>query len=359
MHKVNCEIEILTPMFLGGVDGKTPELRTQSIKGLLRFWWRAYKYGQIQDAVNTAEKLKALKMLEVKIFGSITDGGNKSSFAISVSTKKIKESMNPLPNLTVHKVPVPGKSFPVNILKYLCYGTYDNKGKFTRGYFLPNQRFNLIIRIDNKDYEEDILIAVYLLCEFGGAGSRSRNGFGGLSILNKNVVFEKLTSGFSMNIFLNKDFLKEILKLNEIPPFTAFSNKMKLFKTKGEYSQWDECLADLGKAYKSSREALEPRHIFKKRQYIGAPLDPPKGKEEAFKSLLERHSKPYFLKVSKNENGNFYGNILFVPSLYCFNVDKDRNSNKISKDNENKNFQSVCNTFNQFLTKDSRLEVVL
>jgi len=356
MHKINCEIEIVTPMFLGGVDGKRPELRTQSIKGLLRFWWRAYKYGQIQEGFNTIERLKELRELETKIFGSSANGGNKSSFAISVSPKKLNESMRPLPESTVYKVPVPGKTFSINILKYLCYGTYDNQGKFTRGYFSPNQRFNLIIRIDNKDYERDILIAMYLLCEFGGAGSRSRNGFGALHILNKNMIIEKLSSGFSNSTFLKKDFPKELLRLNEVPPFTAFSSKIKFFKTNEEYSKWDGCLADLGKAYKASREALERPHRFEKRQYIGAPLDPPKAN---FKSLLERHSKPYFLKVSKNEKGKFYGNILFIPSLYFFNVDKDRDGNKISKQNENQNFQNVCNTFNQILTKDPRLEVVL
>ena len=358
MHKVNCEIEILTPMFLGGVDGKTPELRTQSIKGLLRFWWRAYKYGQIQEASNTIERLKALKKMEAEVFGSSDNGGNKSSFAISVFPKKINESVRPLPDSSVHIVPVPRKTFSINILKYLCYGTYDNSGKFIRGYFLPNQRFNLIIRVDNKDYEEDILVAVYLLCKFGGAGSRSRNGFGSLRIVNKNLVFEKFNSDFLHRITLNNGFPKDFAKLHEVPPFTAFSNKIKFFKTKKEYSKWDECLADLGKAYKASREALEIPHVFKKRQYIGAPLDPPKEKP-AFKSLLERHSKPYFLKVSKNENGKFYGNILFVPSLYFFNEDKDRNGNKISTENKNQEFQSVCNTFNQFLIKDPRLEVIL
>ena len=356
MHKVNCEIEILTPMFLGGVDGKTPELRTQSIKGLLRFWWRAYKYGQIEEASNTMERLKALKELEAKVFGSSANGGNKSSFAISVFPKKLNESMSPFPDSPVHKVPIPGKTFSINILKYLCYGTYDNKGKFTKGYFLPNQKFNLIIRVDNNDYEEDILVAVYLLCEFGGAGSRSRNGFGSLRIVNKNVVFEKLNSNLLNNVTLNNSFLKELAKLHEVPPFTAFSSKMKFFKTKEEYNRWDECLADLGKSYKSCREALEPKHKYEDRQYIGAPLDPPP--KENFKSLLERHSKPFFLKVSKNEAGKYQGTILFMPSLYCFNLDRSRNGKSISKQKENNKFQEVCSRFNQLLGKDVRLEAI-
>ncbi|MFZ1105749.1 MAG: type III-B CRISPR module RAMP protein Cmr1 [Hyphomicrobiaceae bacterium] len=42
MHRIEAEFEIVTPMFLGGADPKgSAELRAASIKGALRFWWRA------------------------------------------------------------------------------------------------------------------------------------------------------------------------------------------------------------------------------------------------------------------------------------------------------------------------------
>ncbi len=41
MKTIEFECETITPMFLAGADGKTPELRPPSIKGLMRFWWRA------------------------------------------------------------------------------------------------------------------------------------------------------------------------------------------------------------------------------------------------------------------------------------------------------------------------------
>lgn len=70
MEKFICEIDTLTPMFMEGADAKTPELRTQSIKGLLRFWWRAYKYGQLQGVCSIEDRLLELKKWEGKIFGS-------------------------------------------------------------------------------------------------------------------------------------------------------------------------------------------------------------------------------------------------------------------------------------------------
>ena len=38
---VTFECETITPMFLRGADGRTPELRAPSIKGAMRYWWRA------------------------------------------------------------------------------------------------------------------------------------------------------------------------------------------------------------------------------------------------------------------------------------------------------------------------------
>jgi len=48
-------------MFLAGADGKTPELRAPSIKGAVRFWWRA---------MNGCLSIKDLKEKESEIFGS-------------------------------------------------------------------------------------------------------------------------------------------------------------------------------------------------------------------------------------------------------------------------------------------------
>lgn len=41
METLTFTCKIITPMFLAGADGQTPELRAASIKGALRFWWRA------------------------------------------------------------------------------------------------------------------------------------------------------------------------------------------------------------------------------------------------------------------------------------------------------------------------------
>ena len=41
MEQVEFELEVVTPMFLGGENNTDAELRVPSIKGMIRFWWRA------------------------------------------------------------------------------------------------------------------------------------------------------------------------------------------------------------------------------------------------------------------------------------------------------------------------------
>ena len=79
MEKITFTCETITPMFLAGADGMTPELRAPSIKGALRFWWRA---------MNGDLSLEELKRREAEIFGG-TSPARRSSVVISVSPNEI------------------------------------------------------------------------------------------------------------------------------------------------------------------------------------------------------------------------------------------------------------------------------
>lgn len=80
MGKIVFECETITPMFMYGADGTTPELRPASIKGVMRFWWRAI-HGNLS--------LDELKRQEGEIFGS-TD--KRSSFSIKIRHHKFQEN---------------------------------------------------------------------------------------------------------------------------------------------------------------------------------------------------------------------------------------------------------------------------
>ena len=50
------ELEVVTPLFLGGAERPGTELRTASIKGMLRFWWRAVWGAECVSAQVLADK---------------------------------------------------------------------------------------------------------------------------------------------------------------------------------------------------------------------------------------------------------------------------------------------------------------
>lgn len=114
-------------------------------------------------------------------------------------------------------------------------------------------------------------------------------------------------------------------------------------------------MATVGKTYRGIRvgdnrinnAVFEQKHHFDKRQYLGAPLNP---HNENFHSLLDRHAKPYFIKIAKEDN-KYRAYILYLPSRYCDGLEKDRNNRSINHGAEDMKFKEVCDEFNSFLSQ--------
>lgn len=132
---------------MGGADGKTPELRPPSIKGALRFWWRAV-HGDLN--------LSQLKEKEKKIFGGVGAGENSSQQS-SFSIRVIHLIHQTIEKET--KKPVPNKAFEAEALH----------GSFTLELALkPNAPIT-------STQLKSLFILTTLL---GGFGKRSRRGMG-------------------------------------------------------------------------------------------------------------------------------------------------------------------------------------
>ena len=347
LKKISFEIETITPMFLSGADQSKAELRAASIKGLLRFWWRAL---QAESDINK------LRERESQIFGSSdVEKGGGSSFSIRVShdgdiktTRTTKFLDNPN-----YKVSVEGKTFKMNILAYLAYGLYDFKKGFLRDYIAHGEKFHIIFNIKREDYLQDIVRTMFVFSLFGGIGSRNRNGFGSFDISNGSESFNTMKDTFVIDNPYKAGNLHKIIK-REVPisDYPSFSKGTKIFKAQKSFSSVFDSLADVGKIYRSGRISLENRHQFQKRQFIGAPLDPPK---ETFESFLERHAKPYFIKIAKEDN-SYRSYVLYLPSQYCEGKEredrKERGEHKIIDHSAvNRQFDAVCTQFNEFLVQ--------
>ncbi len=283
-ERLKFDCEVVTPMFLGGANGKTAELRSASIKGMLRFWWRA-----LYEGTNQKDMLKE----EGEIFGS-TD--RKSEIKIKVNGKNINGTRKILPRGSTFQV----HGYSVSIIDYLGYGFYDyERGRgnvYNREYILPNEKFELSFEISKEALSESqidsVKKAIVMFARYGNLGSRSRNGFGSIFVKSK-----------AINMKPSSEFSKVPLK-----KWTAFSQKSKLFVFSGKNS-WEDALSEIGMAYRKARLSLEQKHQFKQRSYVARPLDVRNESEESYK---DRHAKSYFLRINK-VNGKYEGQILYLP----------------------------------------------
>jgi len=88
MTVLTATYHIVTPMFIGNGEQKADSVRPPSIKGALRFWWRALNWGKcLSEGGTESEALKHLHQQESALFGSAADeaGSGQGRFLLRVS----------------------------------------------------------------------------------------------------------------------------------------------------------------------------------------------------------------------------------------------------------------------------------
>lgn len=299
MEMKEFDVEVVTPLFLGGADPKKAELRAASIKGSLRFWWRAL-YG--------CDDLADMKKRESEIFGSTE---KKSSFSIQLNgIDNIKPIMKNVDKGKIFVVNSSKGTFRLGIIDYLAFGIRDHKQGYTKEHIQSSAHFSIKL-IFNRCFSDEVLESFCNFIRFGGLGAKSRNGFGSLHIED----LPKHTKSYQ----------------NELRGFCSFSKKTIFFNNFAEHLKWEDALSEIGLAYKDARLTIERKHEYDKRLLIAKPI------VQAHNN--DRHAKPYFLHVNKLSNGKYQGQILFMP----YNYDQAKR----------KEYFDACKQMNEILAKSS------
>jgi len=209
---------VTTPLFLGGANPETDaELRPSTLKGLLRFWFRAI-------ALSRLHEYSEVKNLENDIFGSTE---KQSSFLLTIDQQEELSKINSGDNWQGY----PG-------LRYLGYGVVDRNGKTTRPYLKPGGYFTVRLRAKKEAPKEAAFflpLTLQALGLFGAAGSRSRNGFGSLSLESLTCNDEEIWKAPTTLEELKKcqKTLLNNIKLSKnndsLPEYTAFSNQSRVW----------------------------------------------------------------------------------------------------------------------------------
>jgi len=301
MGKIVFECESVTPIFMYGADGKTPELRPASIKGLMRFWWRA---------INGDSDIERLKEAENRIFGSTK---NRSLVTIRLKPSKILDE-----NIVkIEKIPKIG---------YLWYPFYlDNAHKEKS--CIVNLKFDVILSSYDKEALQDASYAFILLSLFGGLGSRSRRGGGSFRIksinnknyelisINPNKIKQSLEDKYKK---IKASFDQKYSKENFTIEYSNLST-LKIRISKGK-NTWKEALKDIEKKYYNFRKK---KKILNNASF-GLPVkyedkkNSKKNIEVLTEPEFERRASPLIIKILKVEE-KYYWLVLklngeFLPS---------------------------------------------
>ena len=229
-------LKVVTPMFLGGPE-KQAELRPQSIKGALRFWFRATHQ-------NYREK-------EKRLFGSEEHG--IGCFSVTIKCK----NLHPNEKLQLRDN---------DPLRYLAYGTENRKAIPEGSTFSVDLCFRPWVEAEETD---SINKAIWAWLVFGGLGARSRRGFGSLSVcpppgghqfqFNVDIRFPSKT-GLSKSI---TRFINDIDTQSDLPSHSCFSGQSRCLVGPEKDNAED--------ALRSIAENLRDYRSFEKRKLLSDP----------------------------------------------------------------------------------------
>lgn len=265
-HIIEATYRIVTPMFIGDAQQEATGISPQSVKGALRFWWRALMWGKYLQKANQNET-KALQLLheaEAKLFGIAMDekretfnkgkapeqqkANGQGAFLLSVQQPE-NLSQNTTDKNTVHQ------SFKdCKTARYLAYGVMEafenNKqhldaAHLHRSCLDENQLFTVKL-IFRDEPDPTIIEAVKVFGLLGALGSRARHGMGSISLekmirINPNrettTLFNMPTTPEAYRKEVSSLLAKEYLQ--SLPPYTAFTQLSRIDELMQKTSPYD------------------------------------------------------------------------------------------------------------------------
>jgi len=221
ISKIEATYEVVSPLFCGGADGRSAELRLPSFKGGLRFWWRALAWSRFGG------DLPRIKSAEDELFGSAQ--GGQARVRMRLSSKRRG------------RVFATGRVIDLGAgARYLGYGLLSAQSergrptvaKLTRSCLEEPMKFTVLMRLRGlADESEHLLRALRAYGMFGGMGARSRRGYGSL-VLRSLTGWSAATSSSDLHLEL-LDLLEGRANGPVPAAYTAFTKRVRVVVARG------------------------------------------------------------------------------------------------------------------------------
>ena len=305
---IHATYRIVTPMFIGDAEQNATGIAPQSVKGALRFWWRALMWGEyLQEAnQNETQALTLLHEAEARLFGIAMDeqrgkagkANGQGAFLLSVQQPTSLNTMADWPPKSAN-----------DGAGYLGYGLAGTKDTDPREALVEGGDFTVKLWCNANNpyfekYRDSLEKALRALSLFGGLGSRARRGFGSVTLVklnNQNTLLTKSTYREEIQSLLRT------FSSTKLAPYSAFSqdSNFRLFESGSDARL---CLKKAGSIYKDFRDELKKNHLTEARLSFGLPL-PNVADEENL-----RRASPLLFHVHALASDQYIASALYLPT---------------------------------------------
>ncbi len=286
LQTIELTLKFNTPVFArGGSDGF--EITPQSIKGIMRFWYRALLPNviDIHRCGDVTKPYCGMKRAEELLFGSTNQ---RSLFDVEVDVGK-NVAIFPMASLDVtsQKYLLDSNRLyeKFSAPDYAAYGLYSEKetNKPIRQFLTENSNVKITFAFKTKNLSNKVVdeLKYYLpllfemIACFGGVGAKSRKGYGSFDIVGEkkitnnslNEIINKLSKGTEkilesleallrsrdVELFSKKRLYLEKSIINSLPEFPSLNDKCLLLAREISASKWQDAM---DKVYFSAPQKL-------------------------------------------------------------------------------------------------------
>lgn len=291
------EYELITPLFGGGTEPQKADpvsvLRGPSIRGQLRFWWRAIRGGQFGGS------LKEMKEVEDAIFGSagVREKTTPSQVQIELTVTSSGKNLVAVDDNRGKQVQIYEISSPYG---YAAFPLREKRLGVVEGI-----SFSLSFAYP-AGVSAEVEAAIWAFEMFGGIGGRTRRGFGALQLKSYRPdpgnVRKDIEAGFG------KHFAGKAFPAN-VPHLDNGQASIKITKAQGSVSEvWKYLIKEL-KEFRQDRRPVNPETRRPGRSYWPEP--------DEIRSLTGRHTESH--KTRLTSVSKFPRAAFGLPIIFQFN----------------------------------------
>lgn len=319
LQSITLDVETITPLFIAGADHAYIEgegLRSPTLRGLMRWWFRAIMGGMSDEAT--------LREQENKVFGS---KNTRSKVRILTSTLDKPVSINQLSALTE--------------LRYLWFSINMQNARGQRlSCYPPGSKFSITLMSNDADALSLAACALWSTIYLGGVGARMRRGAGSLKVLKADSDADYCNFLFSgskivpdaANFMSNnlKTIFKCFTKLSskkptQEPTFCVLSKKTAklalLSQVNGLFNCYEDGLKAVSAVYQQYRGGIRDRYGKKQggippadRVVFGLPFVFGRPSQRIYTGF--RQASPLFIGVVKLDTGYAIRLVKFSSSIH-------------------------------------------